>query len=125
LSATIGTARIPLQVDVGFGDAVTPQAETVELPTLLYFPAPTIRAYPPETVIAEKYQAMIVLGIGNTRMKNVYDIHPLSTGMSSTVQRVDRKELSTGLGVHTCSPLSACSGVVPNLVLTVRQLQPT
>ena len=58
LTATLGTARIPLQVDVGFGDAVTPGVETATFPTLLDFPAPTIRVYPPETVIAEKYQAM-------------------------------------------------------------------
>jgi predicted nucleotidyltransferase component of viral defense system len=78
LTAMLGTARIPLQVDVGFGDAVTPGVETATFPTLLDFPAPTIRVYPPETVIAEKYQAMVSLGIVNTRMKDFYDVNALA-----------------------------------------------
>jgi len=78
LMATLGTAKIPLQIDVGFGDAVTPGVETMTFPTLLEFPPPTILVYPPETVIAEKYQAMTSLGIGNTRMKDFYDIYELS-----------------------------------------------
>jgi predicted nucleotidyltransferase component of viral defense system len=78
LRATLGTARIPLQIDIGFGDVVTPEAETVAFPTLLTFPAPTVRAYPAETVIAETYQAMTTLGIINTRMKDFYDVYLLS-----------------------------------------------
>ncbi|MGA2701229.1 MAG: nucleotidyl transferase AbiEii/AbiGii toxin family protein [Isosphaeraceae bacterium] len=71
---TLGRARIDLQVDVGFGDAVTPSPEIVDFPSLLGFPAPRIRAYPRETVIAEKYQAMVQLGIANSRMKDFFDI---------------------------------------------------
>jgi predicted nucleotidyltransferase component of viral defense system len=78
LMATLGNARIPLQVDVGFGDAVTPGTETARFPTLLDFPEPTIRVYPPETVIAEKYQAMVSLGMINTRLKDFYDVYALS-----------------------------------------------
>jgi len=63
LSARIGSARCALQVDVGFGDAVTPEPQTLAYPTLLDgFQAPLLRVYPVYTVIAEKYQAMVMLG---------------------------------------------------------------
>lgn len=75
LVARIGSARCALQVDVGFGDAVTPEAATVTFPTLLQnFQAPVLRVYPIYTVIAEKYQAMVMLGQANSRMKDFYDI---------------------------------------------------
>jgi hypothetical protein len=75
LVGRIGSARCALQIDVGFGDAVTPQAETVTFPTLLQdFPAPVLRVYPVYTVVAEKYQAMVMLGHANSRMKDFYDL---------------------------------------------------
>ena len=75
LLARIGSARCALQIDVGFGDAVTPEPQTVVYPTLLKdFQAPTLRAYPVYTVIAEKYQAMVALGQANSRMKDFYDL---------------------------------------------------
>jgi predicted nucleotidyltransferase component of viral defense system len=74
MTARLGTARIPLQVDVGFGDAVTPAATEITFPALLGAPAPVLYAYPPETVIAEKLQAMVLLGVANTRMKDFYDV---------------------------------------------------
>ena len=70
--------RINLQIDVGFGDIVTPAAQLMSLPALLAdLPAPQLYAYNRETVIAEKFEAM-VLGIGNTRMKDFYDLWYLS-----------------------------------------------
>ncbi|MGS0756152.1 nucleotidyl transferase AbiEii/AbiGii toxin family protein [Roseateles sp. GG27B] len=75
LVARLGSARCALQIDVGFGDAVTPMAETVTFPTLLSdFEAPVLRVYPVYTVIAEKYHAMVMLGQANTRMKDFYDL---------------------------------------------------
>ena len=75
LVARIGSARCALQIDVGFGDAVTPEPQTVAYPTLLGdFPAPTLRVYPVYTVIAEKYQAMVMLGQANSRMKDFFDL---------------------------------------------------
>jgi len=82
LLAKLGNARIPLQIDVGFGDAVTPAAKIIELPTLLSMPAPSLRAYPKETVVAEKFQAMVVLGMANSRMKDFFDIWVLSRSFS-------------------------------------------
>ena len=76
--AAIGGARIRVLVDVGFGDAIEPSATDLELPVLLDLPAPRLRAYPRETVIAEKFQAMVALGRANTRMKDFYDIWLLS-----------------------------------------------
>ncbi len=76
--ARLGNIRIPLQVDVGFGDAVTPGPITLRYPTLLDFPAPIIRAYPRETVVAEKFHAVVKLGVVNSRMKDFYDIGILS-----------------------------------------------
>ena len=74
LVAKLEKAQIHLQIDIGFGDAVTPEAEEIDYPTLLDFPAPRIWAYPRETVVAEKLQAMIALGMPNTRMKDFYDV---------------------------------------------------
>lgn len=74
LTAMLEKARIPVQVDIGFGDAVTPAAKEETLPTILDLPAPRVLVYPKETVIAEKFEAMVKLGIGNTRMKDFWDI---------------------------------------------------
>jgi len=74
LVARITTARVRLQVDVGFGDAITPSAVVVEFPPLLDFPGPRLRAYPRETVVAEKVEAMVQLGMANSRMKDFYDV---------------------------------------------------
>ena len=78
LNATLGTARIAVQIDVGFGDAVTPAASLTLYPTLLDFPAPTLRVYPKEAVVAEKLHAMVVHGLLNSRMKDFYDLWVLS-----------------------------------------------
>lgn len=72
--ATIAGAKIPIQVDIGFGDVVTPAPIEIEYPTLLGNPAPRLRAYPVETVVAEKFEALTVFGIGNTRLKDYYDL---------------------------------------------------
>ena len=74
----LGQARVSLQVDVGFGDAVTPAAEVVEYPSLLGMETPRLRAYPKEAVVAEKVEAMVKLGLANTRMKDFYDLLVLS-----------------------------------------------
>lgn len=78
LETRLGRARIPLQVDIGFGDAVTPKAVATEFPPLLAFPAAQLSMYPKETVVAEKFEAMVKLGILNTRMKDYYDLWVLA-----------------------------------------------
>jgi len=71
-------ARIPMQLDIGFGDAVTPPAVETAFPTMLDGPAAVLLAYPRETVVAEKFEAMVKLGIANTRMKDFHDLYSLS-----------------------------------------------
>jgi predicted nucleotidyltransferase component of viral defense system len=74
MTAQLAGARIPVQCDIGFGDAVTPAAERTALPVLLQLPAPTLRVYPAETVIAEKLEAMVKLAGFNSRMKDYFDL---------------------------------------------------
>jgi hypothetical protein len=78
LEARLANARIPLQIDVGFGDVITPAPVDVEYPTLLAFPAAKMRAYPQESVVAEKFEALIKLGMANSRMKDFYDLWVMS-----------------------------------------------
>jgi len=74
LLAELAGARIPMQIDIGFGDAVYPEPELASFPVLLPMEAPLIRAYPREASIAEKFHAMVLLDIRNSRMKDFYDI---------------------------------------------------
>ncbi len=76
--ARLGNARISLQVDIGFGDIITPQAQRIEYPTLLDFDPPSLLGYTPETTIAEKFEAMVVLDMANTRLKDFLDVWILS-----------------------------------------------
>ena len=74
IMAKLGPAEVPVQVDVGDGDAITPAPETASFPVLLDFPAPQVRTYPVYTVVAEKFEAMAKLGLANTRMKDFHDV---------------------------------------------------
>ncbi len=74
LRARLGRADVPVQIDIGFGDAVTPSPEWVEVPPLLELPVARVRGYPRETVVAEKVDAMVVLGRDNSRMKDFHDV---------------------------------------------------
>ena len=79
LSARLGTAIVPVRIDIGFGDVVHPPPLTIDFPRLLDdMPAISIRAYPPETVIAEKFHAMIQYGETTSRLKDFYDLWAIS-----------------------------------------------
>ncbi len=69
-TADIAGARITVSVDVGFGDATEPSTVWLNYPVLLDMPAPRLRGYSRETVVAEKFQAMVYLGMANSRMKD-------------------------------------------------------
>jgi hypothetical protein len=71
---TLAKARIPMQIDIGFGDVIVPHPFAIEYPTLLEFPPPVLMAYPKETVVAEKLEALTVLGLLNSRIKDYYDL---------------------------------------------------
>jgi hypothetical protein len=70
----LGAAVIPMQVDIGIGDAILGQPDERELPSMLGFPPPVMRCYPLESVIAEKLQVIASLGLVNSRLKDYYDI---------------------------------------------------
>jgi len=80
LSATLDTARIRMQIDIGVGDVVTPPAREATLPTILDdFSPPRVKVYPAETIVAEKLHAMVKLGIANSRMKDFFDVYLLAS----------------------------------------------
>lgn len=78
LIASLGNTRVSIQIDIAFGDAITPAAETLEYFSLLEMPAARVRAYPKETIVAEKIQAAVRLGMQNSRMKDFFDLLWLS-----------------------------------------------
>ncbi len=98
VTTQLGTARIPLQIDIGFGDAVTPAAREQDFPVMLDHAAPRLRVYPRESVVSEKFQAMVTLELDNSRMKDFYDVwelanrfafeeEPLRQAMAATFER--------------------------------------
>lgn len=75
--AFLNRARITMQIDIGFGDIIVPAATSMEYPAILDFPKPKLRGYTRESVVSEKFEAMVKLGILNSRMKDFYDIYLL------------------------------------------------
>ena len=94
-AARLAGARIAIVIDIGFGDAIEPGVEEINLPVLLDLPAPRLRAYARETVVAEKFQAMVMLGLANTRMKDFYDIWMLSRNYDFDGERLSRAIAAT------------------------------
>jgi len=94
-TASISGARIAVTVDVGFGDALEPGAEVIDYPSLLDLPTLRLRAYARETVIAEKFQAMVALGRANSRMKDFYDVWLLSQSFPFDDDRLARAIAAT------------------------------
>lgn len=94
-TASIAGARINLTIDIGFGDALEPGAEFIDYPVMLDLPAPRLSAYARETVIAEKFQAMVALGRTNSRMKDFYDIWILSRSFTFDDDRLARAIAAT------------------------------
>lgn len=78
-TAKLGNAWTRLQVDIGVGDAVWPAPQEQVYPAMLEFPAPNVLTYSREAVVAEKFEAMVVLGVRNSRIKDFFDIHYLAT----------------------------------------------
>ncbi len=72
--AMLGAARLPMQIDIGFGDSIIPPPRIASFPTLLDQGEPQLQMYPPETVVAEKFEAIVKFGMANSRMKDYYDL---------------------------------------------------
>jgi predicted nucleotidyltransferase component of viral defense system len=101
-AATIGSSRLPMQIDLGFSDLITPGPERIAFPCLLGHPAPMLHAYNRETAIAEKFHAMVKLGELNSRMKDFFDIWALATtgtfdgaNLSAAIQATFRQRQTT------------------------------
>ncbi|MDP9124651.1 MAG: nucleotidyl transferase AbiEii/AbiGii toxin family protein [Pseudomonadota bacterium] len=110
-TAALAGARIPITVDIGFGDAVAPGIEEIDLPVLLDMPSPHLRAYPPETVIAEKFHAMVVLGRANSRMKDYYDVWMLLTAFDLEPERLRQAVVATFARRGTAIPAEVPDGL--------------
>jgi hypothetical protein len=125
LRATLDGARIALQVDIGFGDAVTPEAHAVLYPTLVRdVPAPTLHAYPKATVVAEKTHAISVLGMTNTRMKDFFDLWVLLRDDTLDNGELERAIKATFDRRQTALPATTPSGLSQDFADdTAKQLQ--
>lgn len=94
-AAYLERTRIPVTIDIGFGDAMADATQRLDYPTLLDLPAPHIRSYPPATVIAEKFQAMVALGVLNGRMKDYYDLWAIPRNLEIAPEALDAAILAT------------------------------
>ena len=103
--ARLAGARIAVVIDIGFGDAIEPGIEEVNLPVLLDLPQPWLRVYARETVIAEKFQAMVMLGLANSRMKDFYDVWILSRSYVFNEDRLCRAIEATFARRGTAVPM--------------------
>lgn len=111
--ASIGGARIHATVDIGFGDALEPGTEVVDYPVMLDFPVPRLQCYSRETVIAEKFQAMVVLGRANSRMKDFYDVWILSRSFRFDDTRLARAIAATFARRGTAIPTEMPDALTP------------
>ncbi len=106
----LGSIQLRLQIDVGFGDAISPHPESVNFPTLLDFPAPILQAYPKESVVAEKFHAMVLLGLPNSRMKDFFDLWILCKDFAfegeSLTQAIRATFQRRGLSLPSDTPLA-------------------
>ena len=106
-TGALAGARISVIIDIGFGDAIEPGIEEVNLPVLLDLPQPRLRVYARETVIAEKFQAMVMLGLANSRMKDFYDVWTLSRSYDFDEDRLSRAIAATFERRGTAIPFEA------------------
>ncbi len=112
--ARSGKAKNTLQVDMGLGDAVFPPPESRSYPTLLEFRAPTVLAYAPESVIAEKLEAILVLGDRNSRIKDFFDLRHLAEHFEFEGARLTEAIRSTFARRGTPIPEGEPFGLTPD-----------
>ncbi len=111
LQARLGAARLTVQVDVGIGDAVTPAPEWLDYPGLLDLPGPRLRAYPRQSVIAEKLHAIVLFGTRNSRMKDFFDLYALAREGAITGPMLEAAFAATFARRHTEIPTSPPPGL--------------
>lgn len=115
-SAYLEKTRIPVTIDIGFGDAMADAAQQLDYPTLLDLPAPSVRAYPPVTVIAEKFQAMVALGVLNGRMKDYYDLWAIPRALDIGADDLDAAITATFARRRTAIPVERPPGLSTEMV---------
>ena len=113
--AYLEKTRIPITIDIGFGDAMADPTRQLEYPTLLDLPVPNIRTYPPATVIAEKFQAVVVLGIANGRMKDFYDLWAIPRSIDVPDDELDAALAATFARRETPVPTERPAGLTPEM----------
>jgi Nucleotidyl transferase AbiEii toxin, Type IV TA system len=111
-SAFLEKTRIPVTIDIGFGDAVAlGQIQTIAIPTLLDSPVPKVRAYPPAAVIAEKFHAIVALGVINGRLKDYHDLWVVPTMIPISIADLDAALQATFARRQTDIPKSRPPGL--------------
>jgi predicted nucleotidyltransferase component of viral defense system len=115
-SAYLEKTRIPVTIDIGFGDAMADATQQLDYPTLLDLPAPNVRAYPPATVIAEKFQAMVALGVLNGRMKDYYDLWAIPRALHIAAGDLDAAITATFERRQTAIPTERPPGLSAEMV---------
>lgn len=115
-SAYLEKTRIPVTIDIGFGDAMADATQQLDYPTLLDLPAPNVRAYPPATVIAEKFQAMVALGVLNGRMKDYYDLWAIPRALEIAADDLDAAITATFERRQTAIPTARPPGLSAEMV---------
>ena len=109
--AKLGNSRVPLQIDIGFGDKVTPEAKIEKFPPLLDMTPPKIRVYPKESVIAEKYEAIVKRGMFNSRLKDYFDLMFIADTYSFDFELLQSAVLNTFRQRETDVPASVPVGL--------------
>ena len=115
-AAYLEKTRIPVTIDIGFGDAMADATQRLDYPTLLDLPAPNVRAYPPATVIAEKFQAMVALGVLNGRMKDYYDLWAIPRALDIAADDLDAAITATFERRRTAIPTERPPGLSAEMV---------
>jgi hypothetical protein len=108
IQGNFSNAQISLQIDIGFGDEVYPHPGKIQYPTLLNFPAPELSGYTMESTIAKKFQAMVKLGILNSRMKDFYDIWILSKTFTLQALGCQARHLPPGTSCRRANVRGLC-----------------
>lgn len=93
--AYLENTRVPVVLDIGFGDALADPGQSIEYPSLLGMERPNIRSYPPASVLAEKFQAVVALGLANGRMKDFYDLWALPKALAIEAAALDEAIAAT------------------------------
>ena len=122
-TAHLGKTRIPITVDIGFGDAMTERDYTIEYPSLLDMPMANVRAYPPATVVAEKFQAIVALGLANSRMKDYYDLWAINNAQVIEARALEAAIRATFERRSTAVPKEVPVGLSDEFVGDAQKMQ--